>query len=116
MSPRRWEERINDILNAIAEINSFVYNMEFFEFQKDTKTIRAVELNFIVIGEAANSVPQTIQDNYPDISWHLMRGFRNQLVHAYFQISPKILWNTINYDLPPLVLSLMKILDESSDL
>lgn len=116
MSPRRWEERINDILNAIAEINSFVDNMEFSEFQKDTKTIRAVELNFIVIGEAANRVPQTVQDNYPDISWHLMRGLRNQLVHAYFQISPNILWNTINHDLPPLVLSLMKILDESNDL
>lgn len=45
MSPRCWEERINDILNAIAEINSFVENMEFSEFQKDTKTIRAVEFH-----------------------------------------------------------------------
>ena len=43
MSPRRWEERINDILNAIAEINRFVENMEFAEFQKDTK--RYVQLN-----------------------------------------------------------------------
>lgn len=50
MSPRRWEERINDILNAIAEINSFVNSMEFSEFQRDTKTIRAIELNFIIIG------------------------------------------------------------------
>jgi len=47
---------------------------------------------------------------YPKIAWHLMRGMRNQLVHIYFTISPKILWDTIHQDLPPLVESLKDIL------
>ena len=51
MSPRRWEERIQDILDAIAEISAFVTMMEFADFQNDLKTMRAVELAFIVIGE-----------------------------------------------------------------
>ena len=109
MSPRRWDERIQDILLAIQEIRSFVANVEFTDFKDDLKTIRAVELNFIIIGEAARAVPEETQEKYPEVPWHLMRGMRNQLVHAYFSISPEILWNTIHQDLPQLVKVLEQI-------
>ena len=112
MSLRRWEERVEDILKAIAEICTFVKKMEFSDFQIDIKTMRAVELDFILIGEAANAIPDEVQEAYPQIAWQLMRGMRNRLVHTYFDISPKILWDTIQIDLPPLVESLEEILRE----
>jgi uncharacterized protein with HEPN domain len=112
MSPRRWEERVQDILDAIAEIRTFVGVMEFTDFQNDIKTMRAVELNFIVIGEAANAIPGEVQEAYPQIAWQLMRGMRNRLVHTYFGVSPKILWDTIRQDLPPVAESLQDILRE----
>ena len=111
MSPRNWEIRIQDILDAILEINSFVHAMTFQEFISDIKTIRAVELNFVIIGEAVSSIPEDVQNMYQDVPWHLMRGLRNQLVHVYFSIAPKILWDTIEQDLPQLVTTLEKILD-----
>ena len=74
MSPRRWEERVQDILDTIAEISAFVAMMEFADFQNDLKTMRAVELDFIVIGEAANAIPDDVQEAYPQIAWQLMRG------------------------------------------
>mgnify|MGYP002079688067 CR=1 FL=1 len=110
MSPRNWKTRIQDILDAILEINSFVHAMTFQEFLSDTKTIRAVELNFVIIGEAVSSIPEDIQNMHQDVPWHLMRGLRNQLVHAYFSIAPKILWDTIEQDLPQLIISLEEIL------
>lgn len=109
MSPRRWDERIQDILLAIQEIHSFVANIEFADFKDDLRTMRAVELNFIIIGEAAGAVPEEIQENHPEVPWHLMRGMRNQLVHAYFSMSPQILWNTIHHDLPQLVKALEQL-------
>ena len=112
MSPRRWEERIQDILDAIAEIRSFVSTMEFIDFKNDIKTMRAVELNFIIIGEAANAIPEEVQKAYPQIAWQLMSGMRNRLVHTYFWVSPQILWDTIQQDLPPVAESLEKILRE----
>ena len=54
MSPRAWRERLRDILDAIAEIKAFTQGIAFDAFRSDTKTIRAVELDFIIIGEAAN--------------------------------------------------------------
>ena len=56
MSPRNWRDRIRDILDAIAEIQRFTQNMDSESFKKDDKSIRAVEMNFIIIGEAANQI------------------------------------------------------------
>jgi uncharacterized protein with HEPN domain len=84
MSPRGWEDYIQDILGAINEIYSFIGAMDFDSFRNDTKTIRAVELNFIVIGEAVNGIPEDILEAHPEIPWHLMRAMRNRLVHIYF--------------------------------
>ena len=84
--------------------------MEFADFQNDIKTMRAVELDFIVIGEAANAIPEEVQEAYPQVAWQLMRAMRNRLVHTYFWVSPKILWDTIQHDLPPVVESLENIL------
>ncbi len=73
MSSRNWKDRIRDILEAISEIESFVSGMDFDTFSKDDKTIRAVEMNFIIIGEAANSIPDEIEAKNPKIPWNLMR-------------------------------------------
>lgn len=42
MSPRSWAERIEDILEAVAEIQAFTHGMDFDTFQGDAKTIKAV--------------------------------------------------------------------------
>ena len=46
MSPRRWQQRIQDMINAAKEILTFTEGMDFGIFKDDIKTIRAVELNF----------------------------------------------------------------------
>jgi uncharacterized protein with HEPN domain len=65
MSSRGWRERIQDILDAIAEIEAFTEGMDFETFHHDQKTVRAVEMNFIIIGEAAASVPTETMEEYP---------------------------------------------------
>ena len=73
MSPK-WKERVHHILEAIAEIQRFTEGMGFEIFCKDEKTIRAVEMNFIIIGESANQISDEVEDKYPHIPWHLMRA------------------------------------------
>ena len=60
--------------------------MDFDAFKSDIKTMRAVELNLIVIREAANRIPELIEEEHPQIPWSLMRAMRNRLVHdaAFF--------------------------------
>jgi uncharacterized protein with HEPN domain len=110
VSLRNWQDRIRDILDAIAEIQNFTRGMDYETFRKDDKTVRAVEMNFIIIGESANQIPEEIQEKYPAIPWNLMRAMRNRIVHVYFQIDEKLMWDTIQNDLPPLTTILEKLL------
>jgi uncharacterized protein with HEPN domain len=113
MLPRSWTERIRDILDAMSEIETFTHGMAFDAFRNDAKTIRAVELDFIIIGEAANRIPETVQAAYPEIPWHLMRAMRNRLVHVYFSVDPQVVWDTIHNDLPPLIPLLESLLRDT---
>jgi uncharacterized protein with HEPN domain len=110
VSPRDWRERIQDILDAIAEIQKFTLESDFNSFAKDPRSIRAVEMNFIIIGESAGRIPPEIEEAYPQIPWSLMRAMRNRIVHDYFQVDEKLLWDTIQNDLPPLIDPLEKLL------
>lgn len=110
MSPRGWQDRIRDILSAIAEIQKFTADMDFETFKEDDKSIRAVEMNFIIIGEAANQIPEEVEEAHTSIPWSLMRAMRNRIVHVYFKVDEKVMWDTVQNDLPPLIPELEKIL------
>jgi uncharacterized protein with HEPN domain len=69
-------------------------------------------INLQLIGEAARHVPTEIAENYPSIPWEDIRGTRNVLIHEYFGVSLPIIWDTIKHGLPPLRLSLLKMLDQ----
>ncbi len=109
MSPRDWRERIRDILDAISEIQTFTKNMDFDAFSADARTLKAVELDLIIIGEAANQVPDIVEGEYPQIPWSLMRAMRNRLVHVYFSVDERLLWDTIHNNLPVLASTLQPL-------
>ena len=110
MSAREWPDRVRDIIDAIAEIQFFTKGMNLDSFRADTKTVKAVELNFIIIGEASGAIPDEIRAANPAVPWQLMRSMRNRMVHLYFHIDPAILWKTVQDDLPLLLPHLENLL------
>ena len=110
MPPRGWELRIRDILDAAAAIREYVAEMDFDAFCADRKTIDAVVRNITVIGEAAGHMPRELWDAHPEVPWKLMRDFRNVVVHVYFGIDKKIVWDTVQNDLPRLIPLLERLL------
>jgi uncharacterized protein with HEPN domain len=112
MSPRGWQALVQDIIDACSEILSFTAGMDYESFSQDLRTIRAVELNFIIIGEAANGVPDEIKEDHSEIPWHYMRGMRNRLVHVYFEVDPKLVWDTVRNDIPSLSRALKTLIQD----
>jgi len=112
--PRNWLFRINDILDAISAVRKYVAGITYEDFVKDRKTVDAVIRNLIIIGEAAVQIPEEICQTYHLIPWPDMRAMRNFVVHEYFGVSDKILWDTVQIDLPPLVPLLKEISDKYS--
>ncbi len=110
MSPRKWPRRIEDILDAVEEIQSFVRGLTYDQFCKDAKTIKAVAADLAIIGEAVGHLPDDVMSAHSGIPWPLMKAMRNRIVHVYFDVDPKIIWDTIQQDLPPLIVPLKKLL------
>jgi uncharacterized protein with HEPN domain len=110
MPPRDWAFRIQDILDAIAKIQRYVSGVNFKTFENNEEITDAVVHNLTVIGEAANHIPSEITDSHPEIPWRQMIDLRNFSVHAYWNLRPSIIWDTIRNDLPPLVAPLSNLL------
>ena len=90
---------IQDILEAIGNIEEFTQNMGFEEFIADKKTRDAVVRNLEVIGEAAKNIPDEIKQEYSEIEWKAVTGMRDKLIHEYFGVSNPIVWETVTNDI-----------------
>jgi uncharacterized protein with HEPN domain len=110
MPVRDWKFRIEDILEALQDSLVITRGMNYETFCHDKKTLKAVLYNLAVIGEAARKLPEEVTAKYPAIPWREMGDMRNVVIHEYFGIDPKILWETIEKELPPLVNRLKDIL------
>jgi uncharacterized protein with HEPN domain len=112
MPVRDWKFRITDILAAIEDSLEITKDMNYETFCQDQKTMKAVLYNLVVIGEAARKLPPEITSGYPAIPWREMGDMRNVVIHEYFGIDMKILWETIKKEFPPLVTKFKDILPE----
>jgi uncharacterized protein with HEPN domain len=83
MSERIPELLIKDILNCIEKVISFTRGYDFNSFSNDERTVDAVIRNIEVMGEAANKLPDSFLNNYPEISWNTIIATRNRLIHGY---------------------------------
>jgi uncharacterized protein with HEPN domain len=111
--PRPVLRRLRDIAEALERIRPYCDGLTFEQFSEDSRTVEAVQFNFIVIGEAARHLPDDLVAQHPGLPWAEMRGLRNIVTHAYFAVSLEILWQTISSDLPPLEPAIQALLDEA---
>lgn len=81
------------------------------EFRENELVQDALVRNFAVMGEAASHVPEEVRVGNPEVPWSRMRGMRNLIVHEYFGIDPKIIWDTVWGELPRLEDQLKEILE-----
>ena len=56
-----------------------------------------------IIGEASYMITKDFKQNHQELPWRQIEGMRHILVHGYFSISPDVLWDVIQNDIPALV-------------
>ena len=109
---RESVDYIKDILEAISKIEQFTQGMDYRTFVNDEKTVFAVIRAFEIIGEAAKNVSQSIKTKYANVPWREMSGIRDKLIHEYFGVIYKVIWQTIKEDIPPLKPNIEQILKD----
>ena len=102
-----------DVSNAIAEINDFLPNKkDFFAFQKDLKTKRAIERNIEIIGEAMNRILE-IKSEISIKNARKIVDTRNRIIHGYDKVSEAIIWSIVIKDLPNLSKEISNLLNNN---
>jgi len=86
--------------------------LDYQKFSADDKTLDAVLRNLEVIGEAVKNIPDEIKGKYPDVEWKSAAGMRDRLIHEYFGVSVRIVWETVANDLPAFRGSVEKVLKD----
>lgn len=95
---------LKHMLEAIEEIRSFVKD------SRDRKTLRAVERDIQIIGEAARHISPVLQKRHPQVPWKDIAGMRHKIVHDYFGVDPDLVWDVVKNDLPVLEEQLLSVL------
>jgi len=90
---------------AIEEIDSYFENTDknFFQYRENLMLKRAIERDLEIIGEALNRILKNDNSFEQSITnAKSIIGLRNQVVHAYDNISDENIWSILINHLPKL--------------
>ena len=107
-------EYLAHIQNAIVEIKAHTAGMDRDAYEADTKTQRAVERNLQIVGDAAHKLSNALKQANADIPWDGIYAARNVVVHVYFGVNQKIVWDILQEDLDPLLANVTELLEEGA--
>lgn len=91
---------LEDISAAAGKIEKFTKGLTFDDFLDNELVSDAVIKNILVIGEAAKNIPDEVRKAYPDIEWRKMAGMRDMMIHGYFSINYRIVWDVVTEKIP----------------
>lgn len=103
---------LEDMCNAIAEVEEFTRGMTFEMFKMDKKTTNAVIRSLEVLGEATKHIPEAFRQKHPDIPWSKIEGMRDVLIHNYMGVDLKTVWKVVIERIPSLAVKIKSIRQE----
>lgn len=104
--------RIQHIFDAILEIELYIQQISYDSFKSNSMMQYACVKQLEIIGEAANHLTPHFKKLNPEIEWPEIIALRNILIHEYFGIDTKIVWDIINTDIVFMKAKVKKIIDQ----
>ncbi|MBI3973311.1 MAG: DUF86 domain-containing protein [Chloroflexi bacterium] len=108
--PPSESERLHHMLEAARDAVIFASGRLRLDLESDRMLAYALVRCIEIIGEAAAHVSESTRQRHQGIPWSQIRRMRNILSHVYFGIDHDIVWQTINEDLPPVIVALEQAL------
>ena len=103
MTPPDDLTRLRHMLRHAEEAVQLAHGHSRTDLDTDRLLNLALTRLLEIVGEAAARVSTAEQARRPAIPWHAIVGLRNRLIHGYDAVDFDILWNIIEFDLPPLI-------------
>ena len=77
------------------------------------KTQDAIVRNIEIIGEAVKNLSVDFIDQYPHVPWKNIAGMRDLLIHEYFGVNYKLVWDVVKNKIPELKTEIIIMLSEN---
>ena len=103
---------LGDILDAVGKVEKYIKGMSFEDFVQNDMAVDAVVQNLEIIGEASGHIPEDIRSKYPEIPWKRVVGFRNIVIHGYFDVDLEIVWTIATNRLQEVKHGIRRMLEE----
>lgn len=89
---RAW---LLDMLVSAREALALAAGLSYAEFAEDRRSQLAILKSVETVGEAASRVSEDTREAHPQIPWRETVGMRHRLIHAYFDIDLRLVWDTV---------------------
>lgn len=99
------------ILEAIEKIQKYLGEISFEEFSSSDMIVDAVVRELEIIGEASRNLSDDFRDQHSNIPLRDATDMRNILIHEYFDVNKKVVWDTCKNNLPQFKGFITKLLD-----
>jgi uncharacterized protein with HEPN domain len=101
---------LEDILESIGRIETYVEGVSKADFENDTEKQDALVRRLEIFGQAVKGLPQDLRDLHPQVPWREIAGARDILAHEYFRVDLDLAWDMIQHNVPELKRNVGEIL------
>ncbi|MBP3512548.1 MAG: DUF86 domain-containing protein [Prevotella sp.] len=104
--------RLYHIRKSIDNVLEFMDGKTYDSLMTDKLLFYGVVKNIEIIGEASNMLTKEFRDRHAEQPWQDIIDMRHVLVHGYYTVSPRFIWDTYTNDLLPLRESIARYIAE----
>jgi uncharacterized protein with HEPN domain len=101
---------LKHVLESIDIVEKYAESFTEFQFLKNIQLQDSISRRLEIIGEAVKNLPLGLRNKYPNVPWKKIAGFRDVLIHAYFETDFILVWKVVKKELPILKKQIEKIL------
>lgn len=109
------EVYLRHILDEIIFLLKITENLNYDTFLESEIYTRAFSRSLEIIGEAVKNLSTDFRKTHSDIEWKKISGMRDKIIHNYFHVDYKILWDAVKNKLPEIKEKIQIVLNQEEE-